>query len=79
MNRILKTVLPLLPLLVILCFGAYLRLHKIDLYMTFLGDEGRDVMIVKRMIVDHKWTLLGPTASVGVLLFHAPVFMGMET
>jgi len=32
--------------------------------MVFLGDEGRDVLVVKRMIVDHKFTLLGPTASI---------------
>ncbi len=50
---------------VILALGAYLRLHNIAGYMTFLGDEGRDVLVVKRMIVDHKFTLLGPTASVG--------------
>jgi 4-amino-4-deoxy-L-arabinose transferase-like glycosyltransferase len=42
-----------------------LRLYKISEYLTFLGDEGRDVLVVKRMIVDGKWTLLGPTASVG--------------
>jgi len=32
--------------------------------MVFLGDEGRDALVVKRMIVDHKFTLLGPTASI---------------
>jgi 4-amino-4-deoxy-L-arabinose transferase-like glycosyltransferase len=54
-----------LPILCILAVGAYLRLYKISQYLTFLGDEGRDVLIVKHMIVDGKWTLLGPTASVG--------------
>lgn len=41
--------------------------------MTFLGDEGRDVLVVKRMIVDHKFTLLGPTASVGGF-FMGPIY-----
>jgi 4-amino-4-deoxy-L-arabinose transferase-like glycosyltransferase len=41
--------------------------------MTFLGDEGRDVLIVRRMIVDGKWTLLGPTASVGGF-FMGPIY-----
>ncbi len=54
-----------LPLISVLLVGAYLRLYRIADYLTFLGDEGRDVLIVKRMIVDGKWTLLGPTASVG--------------
>ncbi|MBI4999438.1 glycosyltransferase family 39 protein [Candidatus Gottesmanbacteria bacterium] len=41
--------------------------------MTFLGDEGRDVLVVKRMLVDHKFTLLGPTASVGGF-FLGPIY-----
>lgn len=35
--------------------------------MGFLGDEGRDALIVKRMIVDHRFTLLGPITSVGLM------------
>jgi len=62
-----------MPILSILIIGAYLRLYKISLYMTFLGDEGRDALIVKRMIVDGKWTLLGPTASVGGF-FMGPIY-----
>ncbi len=54
-----------LCLIFLLLLGAYLRLYKISEYMTFLGDEGRDMLVIKRMIVDHKFTLLGPTASVG--------------
>jgi 4-amino-4-deoxy-L-arabinose transferase-like glycosyltransferase len=49
----------------ILILASFLRLYKIADYMTFLGDEGRDVLVVKKIIVDHKLTLLGPTASVG--------------
>lgn len=60
-------------LVLILLVAAYLRLHNISGYMTFLGDEGRDVLVVKRMIVDHKWTLLGPTASVGGF-FLGPIY-----
>lgn len=41
--------------------------------MTFLGDEGRDVLVVKKMLVDHKFTLLGPTASVGGF-FLGPIY-----
>jgi len=41
--------------------------------MTFLGDEGRDMMVIKRMIIDHKFTLLGPTASVGGF-FLGPIY-----
>ncbi len=65
--------LPFILLVVILLFAAYLRLYKIGNYLTFLGDEGRDVLVVKRMIVDHKFTLLGPTASVGGF-FLGPIY-----
>jgi 4-amino-4-deoxy-L-arabinose transferase-like glycosyltransferase len=60
-------------LIILLLLSAYLRLYRISDYMTFLGDEGRDVLIVKRMIIDHKFTLLGPTASVGGF-FLGPIY-----
>ncbi len=41
--------------------------------MTFLGDEGRDMLVVKRMIVDHKFTLLGPITSVGSM-YMGPIY-----
>ncbi len=68
-----KTTIVRIALLLILILAAYLRLYKISGYMTFLGDEGRDVLVVKRMIVDHKFTLLGPTASVGGF-FLGPIY-----
>jgi len=52
-------------ILAIFFLASFLRLWKINEYIVFLGDQGRDVLIVKRIIVDHKLTLLGPTASVG--------------
>lgn len=52
-------------IIIIILLASFLRLWRISEYIVFLGDQGRDVLIVKRMIVDHKMTLLGPTASVG--------------
>ena len=60
-------------LVIILSLAAFLRLYRIEDFMVFLGDEGRDALVVKRIIVDHKWTLLGPTASVGGM-FLGPVY-----
>lgn len=60
-------------LVCIVLLAAYLRLYRVSEYMTFLGDEGRDMLVVKRMIVDHKFTLLGPTASVGGF-FLGPIY-----
>jgi 4-amino-4-deoxy-L-arabinose transferase-like glycosyltransferase len=62
-----------LCLIFLLLLGAYLRLYKISEYMTFLGDEGRDMLVIKHMLIDHKFTLLGPTASVGGF-FLGPIY-----
>src|SRR3972149_9199904 len=48
-----------------LLVGAFLRLYRIDEYMTFLGDEGRDVIIVRRLLVDFDLILVGPGTSIG--------------
>jgi len=45
--------------------------------MTFLGDEGRDVLIVYN-ILHGKLTLLGPTASVGGF-FLGPIYYYLVT
>ena len=52
-------------LLGILLIGAFLRLYRIDEYMTFLGDEGRDVIIVRRIFTEMHPPLIGPGTSVG--------------
>ncbi|MFC1649219.1 ArnT family glycosyltransferase [Patescibacteria group bacterium] len=52
-------------LTLVLVVGAILRLYKIDGYMTFLGDEGRDAIIVRRLLVDFDPILIGPGTSIG--------------
>lgn len=56
----------------ILIVAAFLRLYKIGDYMTFLGDEGRDALVVYN-ILHGKLTLLGPTSSVGGF-FLGPIY-----
>lgn len=64
-----------IPIVSILLIAAFLRLYKISEYLTFLGDEGRDVLVVKH-ILDGNLTLLGPTASVGGF-FLGPIYYYM--
>lgn len=52
-------------LILILIVGAFCRLYKIGGYMTFLGDEGRDVIIVRRLLVEGHPPLIGPGTSIG--------------
>lgn len=49
-----------------------MRLYRIGDYLTFLGDEGRDVLVVWNILHGHP-TLLGPTASVGGF-FLGPIY-----
>ncbi len=65
--------LPTILIILIILIGAFFRLYRIREYMIFLGDEGRDVLVVKRMLIDHKFTLLGPITSVGSM-YIGPIY-----
>lgn len=56
----------------ILIIASFLRFYRIADYMTFLGDEGRDVLVAYN-ILHGDFTLLGPTASVGGF-FLGPIY-----
>lgn len=61
-----------LILTAILLLASFMRLYKISEYMTFLGDEGRDVLVV-REILHGNFTLLGPRASAADF-FSGPIY-----
>jgi len=52
-------------LFLILSTAAFLRLWRIADFMTFLGDEGRDVIVVKNLLTRGDLIFIGPTTSVG--------------
>src|SRR5258706_15407813 len=47
----------------IIILAAFLRLYRIRDYLTFLGDEGRHVLVAYNILHGHL-ILLGPTSSV---------------
>ncbi len=51
--------------LVVMVVAAFLRLYRFEMYLEFLDDQGRDALIMKKMLIDHTPTLLGPGTSVG--------------
>ena len=53
------------PILLILALALFLRLYQIESTMTFLEDEGRDMLIVKRMLDTKRPVLIGPQTSTG--------------
>src|SRR3981081_4139671 len=64
-----------LILILILFLASFSRLYRISDYMTFLGDEGRDVLIAKGILEGHL-TLLGPRSSAGDF-FMGPIYYYM--
>ena len=58
-----KIILPALVAVVVL--ALFLRLYRIDEYMIFLGDEGRDAIAIKAMIDEGHFPAIGPPSSVG--------------
>lgn len=54
-------------LIIVLVVGAFLRLYRISEYMTFLADEGRDVLIVRRLLTQGDLIFVGPGTSIGTM------------
>lgn len=50
---------------ILLVVTAFLRLYQIGPFMTFLGDQGRDAIIVKRIITFEHFPAIGAPSSVG--------------
>ena len=55
----------LIILILIISVAAFFRFYQLDGYMTFLGDEGRDMMIIKDLVREGNVPFIGPASSVG--------------
>jgi 4-amino-4-deoxy-L-arabinose transferase-like glycosyltransferase len=65
------------PIFLILLLGFFLRFYRVKDYIVFLGDEGRDALVVYN-ILHGDLTLLGPTSSVGGF-FLGPIYYYLMT
>lgn len=54
-------------ILIILIFlvGAFLRFYRLEDFTTFLADQGRDAIIIKRILTLEHLPAIGPPTSVG--------------
>lgn len=52
-------------IILIVAVAAFCRLYRISDYMEFLGDQGRDVVIVRNFLKNHDPFFIGPQTSVG--------------
>lgn len=59
-------------LIAIVALGGLLRFWKLEEWQHLTFDQARDYLIIKRIIVDHKFTLVGPTLSIAPGFFLPP-------
>lgn len=55
----------LFVLVVLILIASFFRFWQIRDYVVFLGDEGRDMIVMRQIFTNGKLPFLGPTASVG--------------
>jgi len=53
------------PILIVVALATILRLYKISSYLEFLGDQGRDVYIVRKFLTKFDLMFIGPQTSIG--------------
>lgn len=60
-------------IILVLLLALFLRIFRLRELTTFSGDQGIDLLVVKRMLIDHQWTLLGPKTSI-TPIFNGPAY-----
>ena len=55
----------LICFIVTIAITTFLRLYRFDSFVTFLGDQGRDALIIKRIITLEHLPAIGAPSSVG--------------
>jgi len=63
----------LFVLLILIILGSFLRFYRLAELMTYLGDEGRDMLIVMDILRGVNLPFIGPPTSVGKL-FLGPIY-----
>lgn len=55
----------IIVLVAVILLAIFFRFWQVKDYVVFLGDEGRDMLIMRHIFTDKNLPFLGPTASVG--------------
>ena len=55
-----------LIMVIVLIFAVFfLRFYRLPEYLMFLSDQGRDAIVLKRLVTLEKLVFVGPTTSIG--------------
>jgi len=65
MRRITNIVAKNWILIAVILVGIFLRFYRLEGFVTFLGDQGRDAIIIKRIITGEHFPAIGAPTSVG--------------
>jgi len=65
MRRILNILTNNWVLVIVLITGVFLRFYKLACFTTFLGDQGRDAIVVKRILTGEHLPAIGAPTSIG--------------
>lgn len=65
MEKIKKFIYQYWFIILLTIIGAVLRLYRIEASLQFLGDQGRDALILRSLWVKHDLPFIGPVTSVG--------------
>ena len=49
----------------LILFALFLRVYNINRTTEFLGDQGRDLLVVRGLVQEGKWPVVGPTVGAG--------------
>jgi len=80
MSRFLKKYWHLIALAFIVLLGGFLRFYRLPRLTSFHHDTARDIDVVRRIVQDHKLTLLGPPTSFSIsgnpygVTYFGPIF-----
>lgn len=58
---------------ILIVIGIFLRLYGFTDFTTFLGDQGRDAIIMRNIMTGTEFPLLGPPSSIG-MVFLGPFY-----
>jgi len=64
-NYLLEITVKNWPFAILFASAAFLRLYHLESFLTFLGDQGRDAIVIKRIITGQHFPAIGPVSSVG--------------
>ncbi len=65
MRRILNILSKHWLLVIVIITGVILRFYKLEGFVTFLGDQGRDAIILKRIVTLEHFPAIGAPTSIG--------------